>query len=82
MVNVTTMKITITQDQLLGIVRHTLTFIGGILVWKGMIDSTMETQLIGSAVGLVGLVWSVLKNTPPPPDPPQTKSPVDVPSGE
>jgi hypothetical protein len=46
------------QEQVLGIIRHTLTFVGGILVMKGFIDETMMEAIIGSATTLVGLIWS------------------------
>jgi hypothetical protein len=31
------------KEQILGIVRHTLTFVGGILIMKGFIDETTVT---------------------------------------
>ena len=46
------------QEQVLGIIRHTLTFVGGILVMKGIIDETMVEAIIGSSTTLVGLIWS------------------------
>jgi hypothetical protein len=48
------------KEQLLGILRHTLTFIGGILVTKGLIDGSMVPELTGALVTLAGAVWSVL----------------------
>ena len=35
----------LTKEQLLGIVRHTITFIGGILVMKGNIHESMASNL-------------------------------------
>jgi len=51
-----------TREQILGIVRHTLTFIGGVLVAKGLTNDATITELIGSIMTLVGAVWSVVKN--------------------
>lgn len=47
------------KEQTLGIIRHALTFIGGILVLKGYIDEGLAEQVIGGAVTLIGTVWSV-----------------------
>lgn len=51
------------MDQVLGIIRHGLTFVGGILVMKGLVDETVVTEIIGSVVGLVGAIWSVVAKT-------------------
>lgn len=51
-----------TREQILGIVRHALTFVGGVLVAKGFANEASITELIGSAMTLVGAVWSVVKN--------------------
>jgi len=48
------------QEQGLGILRHTLTFVGGILVMKGVIDEATFTELSGAILTLVGGVWSVI----------------------
>jgi hypothetical protein len=50
----------LTKEQILGIVRHALTFIGGIVVMKGLVDETMVTEIIGGVMTLVGVVWSVI----------------------
>jgi hypothetical protein len=50
----------LTKEQILGIVRHALTFIGGIVVMKGLVDETMVTEIIGGVMTLVGAVWSVI----------------------
>lgn len=47
-----------TKDQLLGTVRHVLTFAAGIAVSKGYIDSETAMQIIGGAVALSGFIWS------------------------
>ena len=50
----------LTKEQILGIVRHALTFVGGIVVMKGLVDETMITEIIGGVMTLVGAVWSVI----------------------
>jgi hypothetical protein len=49
-----------TKEQFLGITRHTLTFIGGLFIAKGMIDETTLTEIVGGVITLVGAVWSII----------------------
>lgn len=52
------------KEQALGILRHTLTFLGGLLITKGLIDESMLQELSGAVLTLVGGVWSIVdKNT-------------------
>ncbi len=48
------------QEQILGIIRHVLTFVGGIAIAKGVIDEAMFTQISGAIVTLIGSIWSVI----------------------
>jgi hypothetical protein len=48
------------KETVLGIVRHTLTFAGGILVAKGLIDDGIASEIIGGVMTLVGGIWSVV----------------------
>jgi hypothetical protein len=48
------------KDQVLGIVRHALTFVGGILITKGLIDAGTSTEIIGTVITLIGTIWSVV----------------------
>jgi hypothetical protein len=48
------------KEQILGIIRHALTFAGGVLVTKGLIDEGMVTELSGAAMTLVGGIWSII----------------------
>jgi hypothetical protein len=50
----------LSKEQILGIVRHTLTFAGGIVVMKGFADDATITEIIGGVMTLVGAVWSVV----------------------
>lgn len=47
------------KDQVLGLVRHVLTFLGGFLITKGVIDEATSIEAIGAIVTLIGSVWSV-----------------------
>lgn len=48
------------KDQVLGIIRHTLTFVGGFLVMKGLTDEAMVTEIVGGVVAIVGSIWSIV----------------------
>lgn len=48
------------KEQLLGVVRHGLTFVGGLLVTKGLMDTGMVEEVMGAVVTLVGAVWSIV----------------------
>lgn len=50
----------LTKEQILGIVRHGLTFIGGILVMKGLVDETTITEIVGGLITLTGTIWSII----------------------
>ena len=50
----------LTKEQVLGIIRHTLTFVGGIVVMKGLVDETLVTEIIGGAMTLTGAIWSII----------------------
>ena len=46
----------------MGIVRHSLTFIGGLLIMGGIFtESGLINEIVGSFVTLFGLVWSVIE---------------------
>lgn len=51
----------LTKEQLKGIVRHTLTFVGGILVMKGYLDEQLVTEIVGAGVTLTGAIWSIIQ---------------------
>jgi hypothetical protein len=55
-----------TQEQVMGIVRHALTFIGGILVLKGFTTDASFVEVSGLITTAIGAIWSVVdkvKNT-------------------
>lgn len=47
------------KDQVLGLIRHALTFVGGIIVAKGLIEEGMVQEVLGGIMTLVGSVWSI-----------------------
>jgi hypothetical protein len=50
----------LTKDQLLGIVRHSLTFIGGILIMKGLVEESTFAEITGGVLSLTGAIWSII----------------------
>jgi len=47
------------KDQILGLIRHALTFVGGIIVAKGLVDDVLFQEIAGGVMTLVGAIWSV-----------------------
>jgi hypothetical protein len=47
------------KDQILGLIRHALTFAGGIIVAKGLVDDVLLQEILGGVMTLVGGIWSV-----------------------
>jgi len=47
------------KEQIQGIVRHVLTFVGGILVIQGVVEEAILNEVIGAAVALAGTLWSI-----------------------
>lgn len=50
------------KEQIMGIIRHALTFIGGILVIKGITTEAVSQEVIGAVITAVGAVWSIFSN--------------------
>ena len=50
----------IMKEKTLGIIRHALTFLGGVLVTQGVLDDALFMELFGAVMTLVGGVWSVI----------------------
>lgn len=48
------------QNQILGVIRHVLTFGGGYFLAKGLLDETTLNTIVTGLVALVGLGWSWL----------------------
>lgn len=50
----------LSKEQILGIIRHALTFIGGIVVMKGLIDEATIMEIVGGVMTLTGTIWSIV----------------------
>jgi len=48
------------NNTLAGLIRHGLTFLGGLLVTKGYIDAEAVQEIVGAVMTIGGFVWSVL----------------------
>ena len=54
----------LSKEQFMGIIRHTLTFVGGTLITMGIIDDLQFAELSGSILTFIGTIWSiVVKNS-------------------
>ena len=49
------------KEIIFGIIRHTLTFVGGVLVLKGIVDEATFTEISGALLTLIGGIWSVIE---------------------
>lgn len=49
-----------TKEQIFGVIRHTMTAVGGILIAKGFIADGAWAELSGAALTLVGVIWSIV----------------------
>lgn len=47
-------------DEVQGLIRHLLTFGGGILVSMGYMDNATAAQVVGAISTLVGVIWSYM----------------------
>jgi hypothetical protein len=47
------------KEKVLGIVRHALTFAGGLAVAKGILGESMLEEVIGGVMTLIGAIWSI-----------------------
>ena len=50
----------LSKEQILGIVRHGLTFAGAILVAKGQFSEGQWYEISGAAVSLAATLWSII----------------------
>lgn len=47
------------MEKTLGIIRHVLTFAGGLFVTKGYVSDSLVEELIGGIVTIIGAIWSI-----------------------
>jgi hypothetical protein len=52
-----------TKEQILGIIRHVLTAVGGMAVILGYYDESTVTQITGGLMTAAGFVWSIVNKT-------------------
>jgi hypothetical protein len=50
----------VNKEQVLGLIRHALTFVGGCLVANGVLTNELSADIIGSCMALIGTVWSLI----------------------
>jgi hypothetical protein len=48
------------KEIILGLLRHSLTFLGGVIVAKGIADQEQVADLMGGVMTVIGAVWSIL----------------------
>lgn len=49
------------QNIIMAIVRHGLTFLGGILIAKGVISESAAGEISGLIMTAVGTIWSIVE---------------------
>jgi hypothetical protein len=49
------------KEQLLGVIRHVLTFIGGVLITNGLANEALSQELVGATITLIGGIWSIVE---------------------
>ena len=49
----------VSEKQLLGVIRHILTFGGGVLMANGFMSEGMVSDVVGAIMTLIGAIWSV-----------------------
>ena len=48
-----------TKEQVLGMVRHAMTFVGGVLLAMGYVEGETWAEVSGAVVTLIGAAWSI-----------------------
>lgn len=48
------------QNVIMGIIRHALTFVGGILIAKGIMSDMSVSEISGLIMTAVGTIWSIV----------------------
>ena len=47
------------KEVVLGIVRHLFTFLGGVLVTRGLLDAELMVEISGAIITIIGGIWSI-----------------------
>ena len=48
---------------ILSIIRHSLTFVGGLLMAKGLIDEAAVSELVGGIMAITATIWGIIEKT-------------------
>ena len=59
------------QSAIIALLRHLLTFIGGTLVAKGVIDTATLTEIIGAIITLLSVGWMAVEKVKSKPEAPK-----------
>jgi len=59
----------IMQSAVIALLRHLLTFIGGTLVAKGILDSAALTEIIGAIISILSVSWMAISKYKEPAEP-------------
>jgi hypothetical protein len=59
------------QSAVIALLRHLLTFIGGTLVAKGVIDAATLTEIIGAIITLLSVGWMAVEKVKGKPEAPK-----------
>jgi hypothetical protein len=46
------------NEQIKGLIRHVLTFAGGLAIAKGWVNDSNVSEIIGAVMTIIGTVWS------------------------
>lgn len=57
------------QSAVIALLRHLLTFIGGTLVAKGILDATALTEIIGAIISILSVSWMAVSKYKAPVEP-------------
>lgn len=47
------------KEKVMGMVRHLLTFFGGIIVSYGLAENAIVHEIVGALITVIGGVWSI-----------------------
>ena len=64
-------KPNIMQSAIIALLRHLLTFIGGTLVAKGLLDATALQEIIGALITLLSVGWMAVEKVKAKPEIPK-----------
>lgn len=49
------------KEQIFGLIRHTLTFVGGLLFYNGFLDDSEAAGVVSATMTLIALIWSIVE---------------------